>query len=118
MTITPIFVLSPPRAGSTLVQRVLAAHEDVTTVSEPWLLMPLLSPLYARLPAAGPRDPLVAAALDDFCAALPNGRDEYRAAAREMALRLYASAAGRDDGWFVDKTPFYHLIVDEIAATF
>ena len=41
----PLFLLSLPRAGSTVVQRVLAAHEGIATASEPWVLLPQL---YAR----------------------------------------------------------------------
>jgi hypothetical protein len=118
VTIQPIFLLSAPRSGSTLVQRVLAAHEDVATTSEPWLLLPLLSHLAPDLPASGPREALLRGALEDFVGELPDGADDYRRAAREMALGLYARAAGRDDGYFLDKTPLYHLIVDQIAATF
>lgn len=116
--IRPIFLLSPPRAGSTLVQRVLGAHSEIATVSEPWLLLPLLAPLHPGLPASGVRDPLVARALEDFCGELPQGRDDYRAAVRDLTLRLYARAAGRTSGFFLDKTPVYHLVVDEIARTF
>jgi hypothetical protein len=118
MAIQPVFLLSAPRSGSTLVQRVLAAHDEVATTSEPWVLLPLLSPLAGELPVTGPREELVSEALHDFVGALPEGDTEYRAGAREMALRLYAAAAGRDEGYFLDKTPLYHLIVDEIAATF
>jgi Sulfotransferase family len=118
VTIAPIFLLSSPRSGSTVVQRVLAAHDDVTTTSEPWLLLPLLLPLAEDRPGAGPREELVREALHDFVGELPDGDADYRAGVREMASRLYAAAAGRDDGYFLDKTPLYHLIVDEIAATF
>ncbi len=118
MAITPIFLLSPPRSGSTLVQRILAAHDEVATTSEPWLLLPLLSSLHPDLAGASQRDALVAEALADFRADLPDGDADFREAAREMALRLYAEAGGREDGYFVDKTPLYHLIVDQIAQTF
>lgn len=118
MAITPIFLLSPPRSGSTLLQRILAAHDEIATTSEPWLLLPLLSPLRSDIPGDSHRDALVAEALADFRADLPGGDGDFREAAREMALRLYADAGGREDGYFVDKTPLYHLIVDEIAATF
>ena len=117
MTLRPIFIFSAPRSGSTLVQRVLATHPQVTTASEPWLLLPLLSPLY-ELPAAGARDPLIHDALEDFIAELPRGQEDYRAALREFALRLYGRAAGDDVAYFVDKTPLYHMIIDEIVAAF
>jgi hypothetical protein len=37
---TAIFLLSLPRSGSTLAQRILAAHEGIATTSEPWILLP------------------------------------------------------------------------------
>jgi hypothetical protein len=42
MAINPIFIFSVSRSGSTLVQRVIAAHNGVATVSEPWILLPYL----------------------------------------------------------------------------
>jgi hypothetical protein len=118
VSLRPLFIFSGPRSGSTVVQRILASHSQVATASEPWLLLPLLAPLYDRLPAPGPRDPLVRDAVADFVGQLPRGRDDYRAAAREMALSLYAKAAQHDVAYFVDKTPPYHLIVDEVVETF
>ena len=38
-----IFIISQPRAGSTLLQRMLSGHPDIATAAEPWLL---LHPLY------------------------------------------------------------------------
>jgi hypothetical protein len=118
MTITPVFLFSTPRSGSTLVQRVLAAHDGVATVSEPWILLPILRPLREQVAGAGPLDPLIHQAVSDFVDELPGGRTEYLGAAAEAALRLYRAAAGPDDSWFVDKSPVYHLIVDEIAEAF
>ena len=34
-----VFLLSLPRSGSTLLQRLLAAHPQVHTVAEPWLML-------------------------------------------------------------------------------
>jgi hypothetical protein len=118
MTITPVFLLSAPRSGSTLVQRVLAAHDGVATVSEPWILLPILRPLHEHVPGAAPFDRLIHRAVSDFVDELPGGRAEYLAAASDAALRLYRAAAGPDASWFVDKSPVYHLVVDEIAEAF
>ncbi len=118
MTIQPVFIFSAPRSGSTLLQRVLAAHSQVATASEPWLLLPMLTPLYEDLPAPGIRDPLIHEALEDFIAELPNRRDEYRAAIRDCTLALYERIADGGEKYFVDKTPMYHLVIDEIFATF
>lgn len=116
--IVPVFVLSAPRSGSTLVQRVLSVHTDVATASEPWLLLPLLSPLQPRLPPGGRWHRQVAGALHDFAGTLPGGADAYRAAMRDAALRLYREAAGPGPRFYLDKTPPYALIADELLATF
>ncbi|MEA2375490.1 MAG: hypothetical protein QOD53_1953 [Thermoleophilaceae bacterium] len=114
----PLFLLSLPRSGSTLVQRVLAAHPEIATVSEPWLL---LAPLYATRLEGSRADyshEMAAGALQDFCAALPGGRDEYRAAVRDFALTLYGGAGGDGATYFLDKTPRYHAIAGELADVF
>ena len=38
-----IFLVSPPRAGSTLLQRMLASHAEIFSPPEPHLLTPLYS---------------------------------------------------------------------------
>ena len=114
----PVFILSLPRSGSTLVQRVLAAHAGVATASEPWLLLPWLSPLQDRMPQATAWHHDVHDALVDFSDQLPGGRDDYRRTVHDAALELYAAAAGPDARFFVDKTPPYSMIIDEVARTF
>jgi hypothetical protein len=118
VSIRPIFIFSAPRSGSTLLQRVLAAHPDVATASEPWLLLPMLTPLYDDLPASGARVETIHEAVRDFIAGLPNGRADYREAVRDCALALYTAVTDPTATYFVDKSPMYHLIVDEIFATF
>lgn len=118
MPITPVFLLSAPRSGSTLVQRVLGSHDNVSTASEPWIMLPFLSSLVPDLAAADERHRLIGTAVEDFCAELPAGKDDFRAAAHDAAIALYEKAAGRDTGYFVDKTPMYHLIAEELVAAF
>lgn len=118
MSVQPVFVLSLPRSGSTLLQRVLGTHREIATASEPWLLLPLLGLLDERLPGAGPRHHLEARAIADFARTLPGGVDDLRRALRTAALQLYEGASTDGARLFVDKTPLYHLIVDELVATF
>ncbi len=116
--IVPIFLLSLPRSGSTLVQRILASHDGVATASEPWVLLPWLTPLRAKIPGSNTWQSAIHEAVIDFAGVLPGGRDEYRGTVHDAALRLYTRAAGADARFFVDKTPPYSMIIDEIVETF
>lgn len=115
---TPLFLLSLPRSGSTLAQRILAAHEPIATVSEPWILLPYLYTLREHGIYAEYNHRLLVQAVEDFCAVLPGGRDDYVAEIRRFALRLYGKAAPDGTRYFLDKTPRYHLVSDEIATAF
>ncbi len=118
MELTPIFLFSLPRSGSTLTQRILAAHDGVATAAEPWVLLPLLGPLRPGMAHTDPWQSMISGALSDFNAQLPGGEHDYETLARQFALALYRSAARPEDRFFVDKTPPYHLIVHEIIRAF
>jgi hypothetical protein len=117
MAVRPIFLLSISRSGSTLLQRILASHRGIATVSEPWLLLPHAYTLRPRGVDAEYVHPLLVAAIEDFCEQLPGGREEYRERMRHFALELYEGAAG-DATYFLDKSPPYCLIAEEIVAIF
>jgi sulfotransferase family protein len=118
MAIKPIFVFSVSRSGSTLVQRIIAAHEGVATASEPWLLLPYAYTLRASGVDAEYVHPLMVEAIADFCDELPGGSGDYRAELRECALRLYEKAAGAHARHFLDKSPPYCLVAAEIMDLF
>src|SRR5947209_624473 len=116
--ITPVFLLSVPRSGSTLVQRVLGAHGEVATAAEPWLLLPALLPLRKPMPLAPGWYQTMAGAVRDFVAELPDGTHSYREALRSFAERLYSEAAPPGTRFFLDKSPAYHLIADDVIRAF
>jgi hypothetical protein len=49
---------------------------------------------------------------------LPGGRDDYVSELRRFVLRLYDKASPADTRYFLDKTPRYHLVADEIITMF
>jgi hypothetical protein len=116
--VQPIFLLSLPRSGSTLVQRALATHPEVATTSEPWLMLALLTPLQRGTPGDVGWQRTLNTAVGEFIAELPGGRRQYLDAARRFADELYAEAAGGQKRYFLDKTPPYHWIVDELFDAF
>jgi hypothetical protein len=114
-----IFLISQPRSGSTLLQRMLGAHPDVHTVSEPWLMLPPLSVLRAGSQSAEYDANLARQALTGFLEELPGGIGEYYEGVRQMYSYLYRSALdGSGKRWFLDKTPRYYHIIPEIHRTF
>jgi len=118
MTVRPLFLFSLPRAGSTLVQRVLASHPEISTTAEPWLLLPQL---YAtRLDGIYTEYGQIQStkALTDFARELPQGEDEYRRELNRFISRLYERASSEGAMYFLDKTPRYHLVVEEVFRVF
>ncbi len=113
---TPIFLFSLPRSGSTLLQSILSRHDEITTSAEPWILLPLLSARKNDHLVADHDQSVLLDALNDFCAALPNGDADYAQAVRDFALGLYGKIG--DTAYFLDKTPRYSLIAPEIIETF
>jgi Sulfotransferase family len=118
MGIQPIFLFSISRSGSTLVQRIIGAHESVATASEPWLLLPHAYTLRRQGVDAEYVHPLLVTAIEDFCDGLPGGGDDYLDELRGFVLRLYEKAAGEGAAYFLDKTPPYCLVADEIMRLF
>lgn len=118
MAIQPIFLFSISRSGSTLVQRIIGAHEGVATASEPWLLLPHAYTLRQQGVDAEYVHPLLFDAIEDFCERLPGGSDDYLEEMRHFALRLYEKAAGEGAAYFLDKTPPYCLVAEEIMRIF
>jgi hypothetical protein len=122
--ITPIFLFSPARSGSTLSQRIMASHPAIATAAEPFFLLPLLSCLktsgnrleediYAVYNHAHMRR-----AMQQFCKLFPDGEAEYLDEVRSLATRLYRKAADPPAQYFLDKTPAYHMFVEEIIDLF
>jgi hypothetical protein len=118
VTVRPIFLLSQPRAGSTLVQRVLGSYDEVSTVSEPWILLPLLSALRDGGIRSQYPHWLAHVAIRDFADGLPGGMGQVREELREAALRLYGAAAAPGARYFLDKTPSYHVIAPLLQEVF
>jgi hypothetical protein len=115
--VRPIFLLSLPRSGSTLLQRLLATHPDVATAAEPWILLPLLYAARRRGIFAEYGHDLAAPAIEEFADRLPGGREELRRALARCAVDLYERAAG-GCRYFLDKTPRYHLLLDDLFELF
>lgn len=114
----PLFIFSLPRSGSTLTQRILCSHDDIESVSEPWILLPHLYTLkrhgvYSEYGHGDARS-----GIRQFCLELPNGENDYLAEIRSFVMQLYTRAAKNESKYFLDKTPRYSLVVEDIIKLF
>jgi hypothetical protein len=116
--ITPVFILSLPRSGSTLLQRLAATHPDIATTAEPNIL---LYPLQALVPTdvvgLHPHDELHSA-VTEFANRLPGGTRSYLSAVATFADTLYFEASGHGSSFFLDKSPSYCLVAPELLEAF
>jgi hypothetical protein len=108
-----IFVIGPPRGGTTLLMRMLNAHPDVDGRPEPHLLTPLAYLGYFGRVDKAPYDPFQShLAAVGLVESLPGGEADYVEALRGYTDAIYASllqASGKRV--LVDKTPEYSLIL-------
>lgn len=115
-----LFLIGPPRSGSTLLARMLGAHSSIASPPEPHLLTPLAHlGFYARVEQA-PYDPIISQrAAREIVAALPKGEEDYLAALRAYTDAAYArllEPTGRR--LLLDKTPAYALVLDFTAKLY
>ena len=108
-----VFVISPPRAGSTLLQRMLGAHSEIFTHPEPHLITPIAHlGVYDNIDKA-PYDHINAAeAVKTFIEGLPGGEQDYLDALRAYTDTLYGRMLSTSESSiFLDKTPANALVL-------
>jgi tetratricopeptide (TPR) repeat protein len=114
-----IFLISQPRAGSTMTQRILGSHPDIHTSSEPWIM---LHPIYGILDSGYEAEYNAAWArhiTNNFYNTLSNKKEAYFEGLRKMSVHLYdcaLSPSGKH--FFLDKTPRYYHIIPQLYHTF
>jgi hypothetical protein len=113
-----IFLISQPRSGSSLLQQLLMGSEKVHSVPEPWLMLPLVS-LFTDLGDVG-RHHADYARINIKRSLEFIGEDDsfLKGKIQRFALDFYSVAMGQNKGLFLDKTPRYYHIVEELISLF
>lgn len=97
---------------------MLGAHSKIATVAEPWLLIPMLYSLRYEGVYAEYGHRVAARAIEGMTRTLPNGREDYLQAIADTAIGIYDQLAEPGTSVFLDKTPRYGLVVDELVSAF
>lgn len=116
-----IFVIGPPRSGSTMLQRMLGSHSAVYTHPEPHIITPLAHLGYYENVEKAPYDHINAAeAITEFVEDLPNGEEDYLDACRAYTDVLYGRMLGNQKAktMFLDKTPAYGLVLGFLSKVY
>ncbi|MGC6505294.1 MAG: sulfotransferase family protein [Coraliomargaritaceae bacterium] len=116
--IKPVFIVSLPRAGSTLLQRLIMGHPTIASCGEPWVALPLVYMLKNKGTIAEYGHHSAACSIESFVEGLPNGQDDYWSAVARFLSDLYALKAFDGATHFIDKTPRYYKILPEIRKIF
>ena len=115
---SPIFLFSLPRSGSTLVQRILMSHNDIASVAEPWLMLPFVYAYKKEGILSEYSHATSYAAFEDFIFNLPFKEADYYNALGDFASTLYEKQCTNNEIYFLDKTPRYYHIIQQIAQVF
>lgn len=112
----PVFLISLPRSGSTLLQRMLMGHSEIASHAEPWFLLPLLYGLKSKGIGSDYGHKSAIIAMRNLYNSL-GGAHVYESELAKCALNIYEGLAG-GKRYFIDKTPRYYLIASDLFRIF
>lgn len=113
-----IFLISQPRAGSTLLQRMLNGHPEIVSSAEPWIMLPIVYGRRADGMTADYRHDWAQLGTQQFADNYADGNATLDEAARQYAHTLYCAALHSGERYFLDKTPRYYNIIPDLRRLF
>lgn len=114
-----VFIISQPKAGSTLLQRILAGHPDIQTSAETWLMLHPVYGLRKRGIQANYNANWAATGVSEFLENYADGRETYLEGIRSFAQSIYGRVLEKHGKkYFLDKTPRYTMIIDDLYELF
>ncbi len=112
-----IFLLGLPRSGTTLLQRVLSAHPEVASITEPWVLLPLVTCFDAQITRSVYGHNVLERAIADLKVEVGHFQQQHDNHIRSFINEIYTPLRGNKK-YFLDKTPRYYLIAEELHRLF
>lgn len=112
-----IFIISQPRAGSTLLQKILENNKQIKSSDEPWLTLSLGSLLQSDIKISSDYDfTLARDAINNFLKQ-NNLEDEFNHEMVSLIRKMYGRIS-ENECYFLEKTPRNYFILDYITQYF
>lgn len=115
---SPIFIFSLPRAGSTLLQRILLSHKSIGGTPEPWVLLPFIYVLRDEGSVSEYSSKLSKKGFEDVLNSIPNGKKQYYKELNGFISSIYSKFLKGEEVYFLDKTPRYYYIIEDLYKIF
>ncbi len=113
-----LFIYSLPRSGSTLFQKYLYRNDDVSTISEPWILLPIYYIFKNKKVFSEYEQHLFLRSFNDLDMQGVNKNDLLSEIIKAASETYYRNVAPNDSKVFIDKTPRYSVICNEVIRDF
>ncbi len=113
-----IFLISFPRSGSTLLQRLLMTNTKIISSNEPWFLLWLFSYNKEDLLVAKYKHRGLVSAMKQNEINYMSDKDSFKKNLKNFANQYYESLSNDTEAYFLDKTPNYIFILEDIIRTF
>lgn len=111
-----IFLLGLPRSGTTLLQKCISTSSSVYSKGESWLLLPLFNLEKRDFIISGYAHSTASVGIKEHIQALDNQSDFHKLL-KKFVFEFYSKLANGKK-YFLDKTPRYHLILDDLYASY
>lgn len=118
-----IFLISQPRSGSTLIQRILSNHSAIATTSESWLALPFFWNDPIENFKINKKVPFNSRWTETAIKASLRTNETYQIDLKPQLATLYENICNehclkQHKKYFLDKTPRYYYIVKDIIKYF
>lgn len=112
-----IFLISQPRSGSSLSQQLLLNSNEIVSCPEPWLMLSLIHTFKqtGNMNGYNPKQTIVNYL--NYLDVVDGGLNIYKKKIKKLALEIYSFKV-EDDNYFLDKTPRYYHIIEELYDLF
>ncbi len=115
-----IFLISQPRSGSSMLQQLLLSSEKIVSKPEPWFMLSLINTYKENDTECGYNYFYAYKNFINYINHSEAGIDFLKSKIKELALDLYALSVQDNNTatYFLDKTPRYYHIVNELIDLF